>query len=157
MTSVEDLMFGQVGGFVIDFKGFVIKKTNYRYEIKDESGWEHSEFERLYVCLRTTQHWSQNFSERGVGSGWRRGGMDEDIHVCEDQGWYCLVDLVGDYLLVYFLLDCDITSGSSEGYSGGCLSVPDGIFLTEKLCKVTGPDGCYFCSIPVSIRGYQYL
>jgi hypothetical protein len=45
--------------------------------------------------------------------------MSEDICVCEDQGWYCLVALVGDYLLVYFLLDCDITSGSSEGYTGG--------------------------------------
>jgi hypothetical protein len=26
-----------------------------------------------------TRIWSQNFSERGVGSGWRRGGRDEDI------------------------------------------------------------------------------
>jgi hypothetical protein len=79
--------------------------------------------------------------ERGVGSGWRRGGMDEDIYVFEDQGWYGLVALDGGYLLVYFLLDCDITSVSSEGYSGGCLSVTDGIFLTKKLYKVPGPDG----------------
>ncbi len=63
-------------------------------------------------------------------------------YVCEDQGWYCLVVLVGDYLLVYFLLDCDITSVSSEGYSGGRLSVTDEIFLTEKLYKVPGPDRC---------------
>jgi hypothetical protein len=48
------------------------------------------------------------------------------------------------------LLDYDITSGSSEGYSGGGSSGPDGIFLTEKMYKVTGPDGCFFCSIPVS-------
>jgi hypothetical protein len=68
--------------------------------------------------------------------------MTEDIYVCEDQGWYCLVALVDGYLQVYFLLDCDITSGSNEGYSGGCLSEPDGIFLTEKLYKVPGPDGC---------------
>jgi len=49
-------------------------------------GWELSDFERLYVCLRTTQSCSQNFSVRGVGSGWRRGGMTEDIYVFEDQG-----------------------------------------------------------------------
>jgi hypothetical protein len=50
----------------------------------------------------------------GVGGGgeeWLR------TYVCEDQRWYCLVELVGDYLLVYFLLDCDVTSGSNEGYS----------------------------------------
>ena len=68
--------------------------------------------------------------------------MVEDIYVCQDQGWYCLVVLVGDYLLVYYLLDCDITSVSSEGYSGGRLSVTDEIFLTEKLYKVPGPDRC---------------
>ena len=45
--------------------------------------------------------------------------MVEDIYVCEDQRWYCLVELVGDYLLIYFLLDCDVTSGSNEGYSVG--------------------------------------
>ncbi len=28
--------------------------------------------------------------------------------------------------------------------------MPDGIFLTEKLYKVPGPDGCYFFSIPAS-------
>ncbi len=42
--------------------------------------------------------------------------MTEDIYIFEDQGWYCLVAVVGGYLLVYFLLDCDITSGSSEGF-----------------------------------------
>ncbi len=46
--------------------------------------------------------------------------MFKDIYVFEDQGWYCLVVLVGDYLLIYFLLDYDITSGTSEGSSGGC-------------------------------------
>jgi hypothetical protein len=34
--------------------------------------------------MRTVEHiWSQNFSERDVGSGWRRGGMTEDMYVCE--------------------------------------------------------------------------
>jgi hypothetical protein len=62
---------------------------------------ELSEFERLSVCVRTARIWSQNFSERGVGSGWRRGGRAEDIYVFEDQGWYGLVALDGGYLLVY--------------------------------------------------------
>jgi hypothetical protein len=44
------------------------------------------EFESLRFCVRTTRIWSQNFSERGVGSGWRRGGRAEDIYVFEDQG-----------------------------------------------------------------------
>jgi hypothetical protein len=66
--------------------------------------------------------------------------MAEDIYVFEDQGRYGLVALVGGYLLVYFLLDYDITSGSSEGYSGGCLSVPDGIFLTENCTRYTHHD-----------------
>jgi len=43
--------------------------------------------------------------------------MVEDVYFCEDRGWYCLVALVGDYLLVYFLLDYDVSSGSTEGYS----------------------------------------
>ena len=43
--------------------------------------------------------------------------MVEDVYVCEDRGWYCLVAVVGGYLLVYFLLDYDVTSGSTEGYS----------------------------------------
>jgi hypothetical protein len=67
-------------------------------------GWEPSEFERLRVCVRTDQCWSQNFSERGVGSGWRRGGMTEDLYVREDRIWCRLVVLVGGYLLVYFFL-----------------------------------------------------
>jgi hypothetical protein len=85
--------------------------------------------------------------------------MSEDIYVCE--GWYGLVALAGGYLLVYFLLDSDITSGNSEGYTGGGSSVPDGIFLTDKnknclkLYKVPGPDGYYFCSIPDS-RGNKF-
>ena len=58
------------------------------------------EFERLRVCVRTADCWSQNFSERGVGSGWRRGGMAEDLYVREDRRWYRLVVLVGGYLLV---------------------------------------------------------
>ncbi len=80
--------------------------------------------------------------ERGVGSGWRRGGMDEDIYVFEDQGWYGLVALDGGYLLVYFLWDWDISLGSCERHSVGCLSVPDVFFLTKKLYKAPVPDGC---------------
>jgi len=30
--------------------------------------------------------------------------MVEDIYVCEDRGWYCLVALVGAYVLVIFFL-----------------------------------------------------
>jgi hypothetical protein len=56
--------------------------------------------ERLRVCVRTDECRSQNFSERGVGSGWRRGGMAEDLYVREDRRWYRLVVLVGGYLLV---------------------------------------------------------
>jgi len=56
--------------------------------------------ERLRVCVRTDECRSQNFSERGVGSGWRRGGMAEDLYVREDRRWYALVVLVGGYLLV---------------------------------------------------------
>jgi hypothetical protein len=49
-------------------------------------GLELAQFERLCVCVRTTRSWSQNFSERDVRSGWRRGGMSEDIYVFGDQG-----------------------------------------------------------------------
>ncbi len=45
--------------------------------------------------------------------------MVEDVYVCEDQGWYTLVVIVGDYLLVYFLVWSDVTSGSIRGYSVG--------------------------------------
>ena len=38
----------------------------------------------------------------GVEETLRRGGMVEDIYVCEERGWYCLVALVGDYLPVYY-------------------------------------------------------
>jgi hypothetical protein len=54
--------------------------------------------------------------------------MAKDIYVYEDQGWYSLVPLDGGYLLVYFLLGYDVTLGSCEGYSVGCLSVPDVFF-----------------------------
>jgi hypothetical protein len=60
--------------------------------------------ERLRVCVRTDECRSQNFSKRGVGSGWRRGGMAEDLYVREDRRWCRLVVLVGGYLLVYFFL-----------------------------------------------------
>jgi hypothetical protein len=56
--------------------------------------------ERLRVCVRTDECRSQNFSERGVGSGWRRGGMVEDVYVCDDRRLYRLVVLVGVYLPV---------------------------------------------------------
>jgi hypothetical protein len=58
------------------------------------------DFERLCFCVRTARIWSQIFSEGGVGSGWRRGGMAEDLYVREDRRWYALVVLVGGYLLV---------------------------------------------------------
>ena len=74
--------------------------------------------------------------------------MAEDIYVFEDQGWYGLVALDGGYLLVYFLWDWDITSRSSEGYSVGCLSVPDVFFLPQKLYKAPVPDGCVFFGVP---------
>jgi len=77
--------------------------------------------------------------------------MAEDIYVFEDQGWYGLVALDGGYLLVYFLLGYDVTLGSCEGYSVGCLSVPDVFFLTKKLYKAPVPDGCVFCPIPASM------
>ena len=76
--------------------------------------------------------------------------MTKDIYVYEDQGWYGLVALDGGYLLVYFLLGYDVTLGSCEGYSVGCLSVPDVFFLTKKLYKAPVPDGCVFCPIPAS-------
>ncbi len=58
------------------------------------------EFERLCFCVRTRRIWSQIFSEGGVGRGWRRGGMTEDLYVREDRRWYGLVVLVGGYVLV---------------------------------------------------------
>ncbi len=42
--------------------------------------------------------------------------MVEDVYVCEGRRWYGLVALVDDYLLVYFLLGSDVSSGSTEGY-----------------------------------------
>ena len=74
--------------------------------------------------------------------------MAKDIYVYEDQGWYSLVTLDGGYLLVYFLLGYDVTLGSCEGYSVGCLSVPDVFFLTKKLYKAPVPDGCVFSGVP---------
>jgi hypothetical protein len=46
-----------------------------------------------------------------------------------DRGWYGLVDQVGDYLLVYFLLGSDVTSGNSRRYSVGVRFVPDEKFV----------------------------
>ncbi len=57
----------------------------------------------------------QNDRERGVGSGWRRGGMVEDINVCEDRKGYCLVAVVSDYLLVHFFLSKDGESMEKKG------------------------------------------
>jgi hypothetical protein len=64
--------------------------------------------------------------ERGVGSGWRRGGRAEGIYVFEDQGWYGLVVVDGGYLLVYFLWVCET----------------DVFFFPEKLYSALVPDGC---------------
>ena len=116
-------------------------------------GWELSEIERLYVCLRTAQSWSQNCSERGVGSGWRRGGMVEDINVCEDRGGYCLVALVSGYLLVYFFLSKDGKSMEKKGVQCGSPFVPDVNFVPEneyKLHNPSAPEGYVSFSIPSS-------
>ncbi len=51
----------------------------------------------------------------GVGRGrevWFQTYMSGRV-----RGWYGLVVQVGDYLLVYFWLGSDVTSGSSRGYS----------------------------------------
>jgi hypothetical protein len=60
--------------------------------------------------------------------------MTGDMYGCEDQAWYChdcLVTLVGSYLLVYFLLDYDVTSPVEyRGILCGCWSVSDGNFLS---------------------------
>ena len=69
--------------------------------------------------------------------------MTEDTYVCEDQGWYCLVALVGDYLLVYFLLDCDITSGSSEGYTGGVCQCRMEFFSLKNCTRYLVRTGVY--------------
>ena len=68
--------------------------------------------------------------------------MTEDIYVFEDQGWYGLVALDGGYLLVYFLLGSDVTSGSTRGYSVGLLlyrmqifSLKLNINCTIHLCR----------------------
>jgi hypothetical protein len=75
------------------------------------------EFERC-VCARTAHCWSQKFSERGVGSGWRRGGMAEDLYVRKDRRWCCLVVIVVIYWYNFFF---DLTSRSwrIRGYSVG--------------------------------------
>ena len=59
------------------------------------------------------------YSERGVGSGWRRGGMVEDINVCEDRKGYCLVALVSGYVLVHFFLSKEGEAWRKRGYSVG--------------------------------------
>ena len=94
--------------------------------------WYFLEFERLRVCVRTAECWSQNFSERGVGSGWRRGGMAEDLYVCEDRGWCCLVVLVGGYLLVYFFLWFDLNSMENKGVQCWCRACAGRKFCTGK-------------------------
>ena len=43
--------------------------------------------------------------------------MVEDVYVCEGRRWYGIVALVDDYLLVYFLLGSDVSSGSTKGYN----------------------------------------
>ena len=95
-------------------------------------GLELSEFERLCICVRTARIWSQNFSERGVGSGWRRGGMAEDLYVCEDRGWCCLVVLVGGYLLVYFFLWFDLNNMENKGVQCGGRTCAGRKFCTGK-------------------------
>ncbi len=38
-------------------------------------------FERMYFLSTYRKKLTRNFSESGVGSGWRRGGMVEDVYV----------------------------------------------------------------------------
>ena len=51
--------------------------------------------------------------------------MVEDLYVCEDRGWCCLVVLVGDYLLVYFFLWFDVNIMENKGVQCGRPVVPD--------------------------------
>jgi hypothetical protein len=81
--------------------------------------------------------------------------MVEDIYVCEDRGWFCLVVLVSDYLLVYFFLSNDGNSMEKKGVQCWSPSVPDVNFVPEneyKLRNPSAPEGYVSFSIPTSIR-----
>ena len=116
-------------------------------------GFELFVFERLYVCLRTGRSWSQNDRERGVGSGWRRGGMVEDINVCEDRKGYCLVALVSGYVLVHFVLSKEGEGMEKKGVQCGVPPVSDVKFVPEneyKLFNPSVPEGYVIFPIPTS-------
>ena len=66
--------------------------------------------------------------------------MVEDIYVCEDRGWYCLVALVSGYLLVYFFLSNDGNSMEKKGVQCGGPFVPDVNFVPENECKLWNPS-----------------
>ncbi len=79
--------------------------------------------------------------------------MVEDIYFCEDRGWYCLVELVGDYLLVYFFLSNDGNIMEDKGVQCGGPSVSDVNFVPEneyKLSNPSDPEGYVSFSIPTS-------
>ena len=58
-----------------------------------------------------------------------------------DRGWYGLVSQVGAYLLVFFLLDSDITPGSTRGYIVYFLLFRMSYGLTEIEYKLHNPPG----------------
>ena len=93
------------------------------------------------------------YSERGVGSGWRRGGMVEDINVCEDRKGYCLVALVSGYVLVHFFLSKEGEGMEKKRVQCGVPPVPDVKFVPEneyKLFNPSVPEGYVIFPIPTS-------
>ena len=58
--------------------------------------------------------------------------MAEDLYVCEDRGWCCLVVLVGGYLLVYFFLWFDLNSMENKGVQCWCRACAGRKFCTGK-------------------------
>ncbi len=55
--------------------------------------------------------------------------MTEDLCVCEDRGWCCLVVLVGDCVQVYFFLWFDLNRMEDKGVHCGGLVVSDENFV----------------------------
>jgi hypothetical protein len=107
-------------------------------------------FEGYVFCRKK----KQNDSERGVGSGWRRGGIVEDINVCEDRKGYCLVALVSGYVLVHFFLSKEGEGMEKKRVQCGVPPVPDVKFVPEieyKLFNPSVPEGYVIFPIPTSI------
>ena len=65
--------------------------------------------------------------------------MAEDLYVCEDRGWCCLVVLVGGYLLVYFFLWFDVNSMKNKGVQCGGRTCAGRKFLYWKM-NIVRPD-----------------